>query len=505
MSPFDDETPLDELLAEVIDLADDVVDARLAGGEPARRRDLIMREDPLSTRRARAEQFEDMALYQAAEKVAAARREAEAKVAAAQEEAAKKVAAAQQEAVKKVAAARQEAGRILADARRESASIVREAHVPAARTRNVRHRSLVLLAAVLVGLASTGLAVATARQTGESRMRQSLAQRTEMVAQGVAAEVSRYSSALTDIAAAVGAQADLEAKEFTAITAPIGWTGWTAASGVSFVVATDSAQISQVQARWRANGATDLVLRPAAPSGEHLFAVLSVSATHGPASGGLDLTAASEPAEALRLARDTHSVVASRPYRLLRDRGLPPAQQQLSTVLAAPVYTKSTPRPELEQFRGWVTLSLRFGDLLTESTSETARDVVAVSLRDTTAGNQEVLAAWQPPSELEEPTAMLVTVEAAQRQWQLQVAATDRLQPSSRSLDLAAWLVGVVITALLSALALALTGTRRAAVPRAKSDPVAAEPRHQHREDAPDLGPPPRSGKAPALTTRKTK
>ena len=505
MSPFDDETPLDELLAEVIDLADEVVDGRLAGGEPARRRDLIMREDPLSARRARAEQFEDMALYQAAEKVAAARREAEAKVAAAQEEAAKKVAAAQQEAAKKVAAARQEAGRILADARRESASIVRDAHVPAARTRNVRHRSLALVAVVLLGLAGTGLSVAAVRHADETRMRQSLAQQTTMLAQTVEADVSRYRSALTDIAAAVGSQTDLEAAEFTAITAPIGRSLLTAAAGISFVVATDAAQIPQVQAKWRARGVTGLVLRPAAPSGSHMFAVLSRPLDGGFPQEGLDLAAASELVEALQLSRGTHAVVASRPYRLLRDRALPPAQQQLSTFLAAPVYAGAPGAP----FRGWIVLDLRLGDFLLENTSETVRDLVAVTLRDTSStDDQGVLAVSNPLDMTQETTGMLVTIPVAQREWQLEVTATHRLQPPSRYLKVAAMLAGALVTALFAALAVALTGPGRVAVRRAEPVPSEVEPHHR-REGTPgpeaDPGPPARSSKTPALTARETK
>ncbi len=247
------------------------------------------------------------------------------------------------------------------------------------------------------------------------------------------AEIRRYGNALADIAAAVGAQGRLNAVEFAAITAPIKRSMLPGATGISLVVAADLDQIAQVQTRWRSRGATTLALRPDDRFSSHLFVVLSQPLDGAPAPLGRDLSTASAAVDALTLSRTTRTVAASRPYRLLHDVARPVAQQQPSTLLAAPVYATSPQAADKEQFRGWVVLGLRGSDFLQQSIGVVARGTVAVALRDTTTdGRQATLAGWLPPgAQVNASHTKVVVVDVLQHVWQLQVTATNRLLPDT--------------------------------------------------------------------------
>ncbi|MCY1145719.1 ATP-binding protein [Actinoplanes sp. Pm04-4] len=320
-----------------------------------------------------------------------------------------------------------------------------------------------LIAVVLLGLLGTWLSAAAIRRGDENRAAQALSEQTDTVSQTVSAEVRRYGNTLRDVAAAIGAQAVLQANEFTAITAPIDRSRLPGASGVSLLVPASTAQIPAVQAGWRARGATDLTLHPADGFDNHVFAVLMRPLDGNPPSVGQDLAIAPAAIRALTLVRESRHVAASQPYHLLRDAALPVAQQQLSTLMAAPVYATSAQATDRGQFRGWVVLGLRGGDFLRQSIGVVARDSVAVTLRDTTGdGRHIVLAAWQPSEVTVRPdTTRTVTVDAPQRTWQLQITATTRLLPGSAlHLQAAAWLVGLMLTALLAGLTATVTTSR---------------------------------------------
>jgi len=94
---------------------------------------------------------------------------------------------------------------------------------------------------------------------------------------------------------------------------------------------------------------------------------------------------------------------------------------------------------------------------------------VAVTLRDTTSdGEQIVLASWEPPGAVVDVSSTRrMAIDAQQRVWQLQVAATNRLLPDSGlHLVAAAWTTGAVITMLLALLTATLASSRDRAVRR---------------------------------------
>ncbi|MFG1608079.1 ATP-binding protein [Actinoplanes sp. NPDC049265] len=328
----------------------------------------------------------------------------------------------------------------------------------------MRRRSmLVLVAVVLLGLLGTVLAVAALRRGDQNRAAQTLSERTQTVVETVSAEIRRYGEALRDVTAAVSAQAELDADEFAAIVAPVDRSRLPGATGVSLIVAAGTGQIPQVQARWRARGAAGLTLQPAPRATSHWFTVFVHPLDGSAPSVGRDLAPATAAVRTLELSRQTRQLTASQPYLFLKDAHLPPDQQQLSTVLAAPVYATSRAAPDVGQFRGWIVLGVRGGDFLRQSIGVVARDTVTVTLRDTAAdGRQIVLAAWTPPGvTVEQRTSRTTTVEAPQRQWQLRVSATDKLLPETAvQMRTAAWVTGAVLTLLLAILAATVTTSR---------------------------------------------
>jgi signal transduction histidine kinase len=329
-------------------------------------------------------------------------------------------------------------------------------------------RSLWVLALVIaLGAAGTTLAAVALDRADRDRVERTLTQQTMIVSQVVSAEVRRYSTSLTDLAAAVGAQARLEASEFTAITAPVDRDRLPGATGVALVVPSTTAEIPAVQALWRGRGATGLKLAPA-PGDQHMFVVLSRAIDGTSSDPGRDLAATQEPVDAMRAARDSHEVATSRTYRLLRDAGLPAGQQQLSFVLTAPVYATSPAAPDNGRFRGWLTMGLRGGDFLRSTIGLVARDTVSVELFDSSSQLTEPVARWQPRVRIDTGYAARdVRIAAPQRSWQLRVRATERLLPASdRHLDRIAWLIGAVITLLLAALTTSVLTSRDRALRR---------------------------------------
>jgi signal transduction histidine kinase len=325
--------------------------------------------------------------------------------------------------------------------------------------RSPGRRSLRLLALVIaLGLLGTTLAAVALQRADEDRAARALSQQTMIVAQTVTAEVRRYTTSLTDLAAAIGAQSRLEAAEFTAIVAAVDRQRLPGASGVAFVVPATGAQIPEVQRFWRDRGDAGLTLRPApAANGAHLFVVLHRSLDAGDSVLGRDLAGTPPAAAAMRLAEQSHRVATSTTYRLIKDESLPAAQQQLSFVLTAPIYSTSPAATDTGQFRGWLTMGLRGSDFLRQAISVVARDAVAVTLFDPGPATPVPVASWMPQVRLrDDPAARDVAVPVPQRTWRLVVQPTHGLLPGSdMHLGVAAWIIGAVITGLIAG----LTGT----------------------------------------------
>ena len=338
---------------------------------------------------------------------------------------------------------------------------------------------------VALGLVGTALAATALRHADEDRAARALGQQAMIVAQTVTAEVRRYSTALSDLAAAVGAQGRLEPAEFTAIVAAVDRQRLPGATGVALVVPATDARIPEVQRFWRASGDTGLTLRPSpAAGGEHMFVVLHRSVDGGGSALGRDLAGSAPAATALRLARQSHQVATSTAYRLLLDESLPETDQQMSFLLTAPVYSTSPSATDTGQFRGWLAMGLRGGDFLWEAISVVASDAVAVTLFD--PGPVPIpVASWTPPARLRnDPAARDVPVPVPQRTWRLVVQPTHRLLPGGADarLDVAAWIIGVVLTALLAGLTGTVLTARNRALRRVDDATIALRDDIERRE-----------------------
>uniref|UniRef100_UPI00196B1A14 CHASE domain-containing protein n=1 Tax=Actinoplanes solisilvae TaxID=2486853 RepID=UPI00196B1A14 len=156
----------------------------------------------------------------------------------------------------------------------------------------------------------------------------------DTVSRVLTAEANRYRDTLSDLAATVSAQPDLSKSDFLQITSKLSRQRLPGAVGVALVVPADDSDVSTVRAYWRAQGATGLTLVPNTTADEHLFIVLNSALDGTDSTAGSDLSRAAEPADALRMARASGQVTASRTYVVLMDRGRPAGQQQMSFLLA---------------------------------------------------------------------------------------------------------------------------------------------------------------------------
>lgn len=212
-----------------------------------------------------------------------------------------------------------------------------------------------------------------------------LAHKAETIEKAVSAEIERYRTALADVAAAVAVADRVNAADFAGLTEPLTRNRLPGAAAVSFVVPASSGDVPAVQARWRALGTPNLRLQPIG-QGDHYFSVLTRPLDGGPARLGIDATAVPEARDVLLRSQNTGAMAMSRAYRLLRDAALPPAQQQLSFVLAAPVHHGSP---------AWVVMALRGTDFLREVIASAAADDADVTLAE--FGTSVVTVAdWHP-------------------------------------------------------------------------------------------------------------
>ncbi|GAA3958399.1 hypothetical protein Aau02nite_07480 [Amorphoplanes auranticolor] len=322
---------------------------------------------------------------------------------------------------------------------------------------------------VTLGMIGTVLAVGALRRAAEDRLDQALEQRTTMVARTLTAEMRRYSTSLLDFAAAVGAQGRLSRPEFEAITAATDRQRLPGATGIALVVPATGAEIPRVQAAWRRAGSPELRLQPAAgPASEHLFVVLS-RAIDGPGTvAGRDLAAVPEAAAALGQAREGHQVAISAGYRLLQDATVPQEAQQQGFLLAAPVYSTSPSANDAGQFRGWMVMALRGGDFLHDAISRIAGEAVAVTLSDTSTGVATPVGQRLPTAEIDASrAARSEPIPVPQRTWRVTVAPTELVLAGTQlHLDVAAAVIGSLITALLAALTGTVVSSRDRALQR---------------------------------------
>ncbi|MFI5840637.1 ATP-binding protein [Catenuloplanes sp. NPDC051500] len=340
--------------------------------------------------------------------------------------------------------------------------------------------------ALAAGVAALGL-LATVSLCGaldglaERNQRQALDRRVDLVRAGVAAEAARYVDALTDLAAAIGAQTDLTADDYARISAAVTVQRLPAVTAVSVLVAADSADVPATEAYWRGHGATSLTLRPDQGEREHVFAVLSREFDGRPPMVGPDLAKRTELVEALRHSANTNAVAVSRTYVLARDENLPADRRQLSFVLAVPFY-----RPTADRISGWAVMGLRGGTFLAAAMRNGALSMIEVELLDSSAeGLRTPVARW-PAGEEESDAALTrtVAVGVAQRTWQLTVKPAGTLaEGEAPYLVPASAVAGTLITALVVGIVLILGLSRGHALARVATATAALQADISRREE----------------------
>lgn len=339
-----------------------------------------------------------------------------------------------------------------------------------------RFSALLVTAVTAVGLTGS-LALATAVESRErAHASEVMNQRVQAIDTAVTAEVGRYVETSADLAAAIGAQGDLTASDFTALTSRLNRVRLPGVSGTALVVPATDRQIARVQRSWREAGNRRLTLEPVGTSKMHLFSVLSRPLDGSAPQTGRDLSQAPEPTEALAKSFASNQVAASATYVLLKDRGLPVSQQQHSLVLATSIFA-GVGTPHEGRFIGWVVMGLRGQDFLSETVRVASQDTVAVTLVDdstpATAATPVATVSGGPVlsgTELQRR----VDVQVAGRDWQLLVRPTARFKAElGPSLTLPAGGAGVVFTLLIAVVVGLLSTSRNRAL--AKVDSATSE------------------------------
>jgi signal transduction histidine kinase len=330
-----------------------------------------------------------------------------------------------------------------------------------------RFSALVVAFVLFVGAGITWSAAGAMGDAHGRRLAEVVDQRALAVQQAVAAETRRYTDTIADLAAAVGAQSDLTATDFAAITSRAGRTRLPGATAIAYVVPARTADVAATQERWRAKGSSDLTLSPQGAGPEHLFSVLNRALDNSVAVTGRDLTVAGEPTEALNASRVSGQVTASRTYVLIRDRDLPEDQRQMSFVLTAPVYGGDG-TPDTGAFRGWILVGLRGGDFITETLRQAAQKTVAITLTDASVpGTPGVpVASVTDGAVLDEPALRREsTVSVGGRSWRLSVRPTGAIDDGlPTSLPTVVTWFGALVTLLLAALVGTLATARNRAL-----------------------------------------
>jgi PAS domain S-box-containing protein len=308
---------------------------------------------------------------------------------------------------------------------------------------------------------------------------QEFARRTELVSAAVSAQIGRYTDTLRTVAAATGAFTTLTAVKYAQVTESLRQMHLAGAASVVFLVPATMAEIPATQSRWRARGATGLVLKPVGNSREHIFTIyVTPLSSTGAASGGTDATRADAPTQAMMQAHASGQVTVSDSYQLIIDQDRPASERQLSFVLTVPVYEPAD-RQGRRAFRGWVVMAVRGQDFMGATLRNTSQDLLDVTL--TARDSDQVVvpvAHLNSPSKGPRDLHRVMSVAAGNRRWQLDVRARTSSLPGAHSgLPVAVVGGGSVLALLLGALVYLLaTGRDRA---RAAANVATAELREQ--------------------------
>jgi signal transduction histidine kinase len=338
--------------------------------------------------------------------------------------------------------------------------------------------AVVVVMGVTVSLSAGAALAVVQRHTAQDE----LGHRATLVANTVEVETGRYVDALRGLAAATGAVEKLSADRFTRAVEPLRAMRLPGASTVAFLAPAVHGRIPQVQRHWRALGASDLVLRPYGNGPDHVFSIFSVPLDGRPAARtGTDATQLAEPAEALRGSRRSGQVTVSDAFHLIRDRGLPAEQRQLSFAVAAPVYgleDGAGRRP----FLGWVVMGLRGRSFMDATLHQISQNLLDVTLSAHGSREQRVVVADLRSSVSgERDLSRDLVVRVAQQSWRLHISAPgSHLPGGDTGLPAVVILAGMALSLLLGALVQTLATSRARAEAKVRS--ATAEARSAERE-----------------------
>ncbi|MFI5497185.1 ATP-binding protein [Actinoplanes sp. NPDC051859] len=319
---------------------------------------------------------------------------------------------------------------------------------------------LVVGLVVLLGALGTGLSTVALRVTAQSWSERAFAQKQDVIAKVIVAELIQYGVALADLSASIGAQPRLTAGGFAAITAPFNNSRLPGATEISFVVPATAATMPVVQADWRARGSAGLTLTAGNVDGEHYFPVLGRALDGGSAEIGDDLLPTTDIVTALQSARADGGVVTSSTY---------PSADGIdrSFVMAAAVVSTGTDG-KAGEFLGWITMAFRGSEFLGPAPGLIGGDQVSIEFTDVSGETPVRVASWASPARAETVIApKTVELPFPPKQWRLTVRPTVALLPATE-----AWLahgaaaIGSVLTLLLASLTATVVTSRDRALRR---------------------------------------
>ncbi|WP_436532869.1 sensor histidine kinase [Actinoplanes sp. HUAS TT8] len=313
-----------------------------------------------------------------------------------------------------------------------------------------RWRSGVIVALVLVlGVLGTALSAVALHESAQRWSRAAYAQKQDLITKVVMAELGQYGVTLADLSASMGAQPELDATSFAAITAPINSFRLPGAIAVGYVVAATDVRVGDVQTEWRRRGGTGLTLTPAAGTDQHYFTVLTRTLDGSPPEVGGDLAATPEVARTLRKVLPGGLVEASPSYR-------PPDGGDPTFTVATSVLDRSG------KFDGWVTMTFRGRDFLGPGAGMLGEDQVAVKFVDVSADPPITLVSWSSPARTDPGLRVArVGLPADNPHWMLVFRPTVELVPASQAwLARGALIIGGVLTLLLTSLTATVVTSR---------------------------------------------
>jgi PAS domain S-box-containing protein len=275
--------------------------------------------------------------------------------------------------------------------------------------------------------------------------------------QTVADQTGKYVDALRVAAGGLGAPAVLTSGIFLATTAPLRQLGLPGANSVAFVVSATDAQVASTQAYWRARGADGLTLAPHGTGVDHYFGIMRQQLDDKTTTAvlGGDANTLPEPVDALVRARRVDEPAISDPYVLVRDRTLPAARQQLSFVLAQPVYAQTD-----GSFRGWLVMSLRGQDFTGQTLEAGSTGFRTLSLNVTQGGTTRTVASLAGRGRRDD-LHRSVQVPVADKTWRLAATAdAGVLRGQQPALHLLVMVGGGFVSVVLAGMVLVLGTTR---------------------------------------------